>query len=139
LAETVVFVSIEFMPSIEFTGSLFESGPDGQGEGAATEFPARSVAAVTSSCAILALLTVFLLCIVKRQKHNEDETDCPIEYDTECQVLDVGDEEGLNEEEEDGWDLTDFDRVVESAFEKPTYAVNNTADRLFMSDCDEIF
>jgi hypothetical protein len=139
LAQTVVFISIEFIPSIEFTGSLFKSEPDGQGEGAATEFPARSVAAVTSSCAILALLTVVLLCMMKWQKHNEDETGFPIEYDTECQELGIGDDEGLNEEEEDGWELSDFDRVVDAAFEKPTCVANDKADQLFMFDCDEIF
>jgi hypothetical protein len=140
-ASSYVDISRDFALSDDFTASVF-FGEDARGQGAGKGYGGKisaSALAGAGAGAVAGLLLVVggVVFALKRYRRNI-VTDLGMEYEAEAKGVDLQDSESGEEQDED-WDVHDFERAIESAFDDPTQVAPDVGSQPFPSDCDELF
>jgi hypothetical protein len=127
-AVSALHQSIVFDASKNLTASNFgvdEAGRESRG------FITKSfIAAIAAGLVCLLLAALIILYI--RRKHGNELSEQEMAYETEAKAIDLTENESDDLSHGDEWSVDDFDRAIESAF-------GLSSDKLFHSDCDEIF
>jgi hypothetical protein len=121
-----------------FTGSPYFVVADDESEQTIQNIRGAMAAGASAGGSLLGLAALVILFIKKRPSNNYNDDDITEDH-TDAHDLNVEEEDTDSKEDDDDWDLEEFDRVLESTFVNKPAQTNLTSvtKELFPTDPDE--